>query len=756
MVDIGKVADLVLLMIDGSFGLEMVLYIITIPSSTYADICVSFQETFEALSAMSSHGLPKLIAVLTHLDLIKSQSALRAQKKRLKNRFWTEVYDGAKMFYLSGVINGRYPDREILNLSRFISVAKFRPLIFRNSHSYMLADRLEDLTPREEVRQNPKADRTVALWGYLRGIPMRAPSQASSLRIHIPGSGVDAFSVARLAQLADPCPLPTADSEKRRKLNDKNRLVHAPFSGGAAGLLGGANGAVTFDGDRVWVNTAGNFTRKPGEDAGEFAGEGEKMVMDLQEADFTLGDGMSTSQLKLFADDKAPLALPEQGSSTGGRRRRLAFGEDELRENADGDDDAEGSGDEEEEGSEFDYDEDDDDQAGPAINDVDQDDAINGQDVNFDDASDSDLDDLDNEGEILGFEQNDKGLDIDDREGPNLLGEYDPEGDEEEEEGQGPQWKQDLSMKARQNFLDAQANQRPNLMKMIYSSDMTPREIYLKQIGGADKDSIDSAVDGDGDDDLFKLANQGPKEGEEDEDEDRFKPGKKVVPLDWQDESVVESFRKFFISGNLDDGDDAQADGEPAFEDLEKDGESDEDDGEDGEEAPVKKSKSKPTSEEALAAKKERLKRRFDAEYDDSSDEEGKMDFYTEQKEEMRKRLEATQAEFANDDPETRALVEGLRPGSYVRLEFSGVPAELLENFNSRFPLIVGALLPHEENFGFVQVRAKKHRWHPKILKTNDPLIFSIGWRRFQTVPIYSLDDGTRNRMLKYTPEHMH
>ena len=76
MIDIAKVADLVLLMMDGNFGFEM--------------------ETMEFLNLAQHHGMPRVLGVATHLDLFKSQSTLRASKKRLKHRFWTEVYQGAK------------------------------------------------------------------------------------------------------------------------------------------------------------------------------------------------------------------------------------------------------------------------------------------------------------------------------------------------------------------------------------------------------------------------------------------------------------------------------------------------------------------------------------------------------------------------------------------------------------------------------------------------------------------------------------
>ncbi|CAI5981301.1 unnamed protein product [Closterium sp. NIES-65] len=108
MLDAAKFADLVLLLIDGSFGFEM--------------------ETFEFLNMLQVHGFPKVMGVLTHLDGFRDPRKLKKTKKTLKHRFWTEIYDGAKLFYLSGLIHGRCPKRELLNLARFISVAKFRPL----------------------------------------------------------------------------------------------------------------------------------------------------------------------------------------------------------------------------------------------------------------------------------------------------------------------------------------------------------------------------------------------------------------------------------------------------------------------------------------------------------------------------------------------------------------------------------------------------------------------------------------------------
>lgn len=106
MLDCAKIADLVFLCVDAKLGFEM--------------------DTFEFLNVLQTHGFPKVMGIFTHLDQFRTAKNLRKTKKLLKQRFWTDIYDGAKMFYFSGVINGKYLKNEVKQLTLFMSRVKVR------------------------------------------------------------------------------------------------------------------------------------------------------------------------------------------------------------------------------------------------------------------------------------------------------------------------------------------------------------------------------------------------------------------------------------------------------------------------------------------------------------------------------------------------------------------------------------------------------------------------------------------------------
>lgn len=742
MIDIAKIVDIVLLMIDGKYGFEM--------------------ETMEFLNVLSSSGMPgNVFGILTHLDLFKKQDTLRTQKKRLKHRFWSELYQGAKLFYLSGIANGRYPDREVLNISRFLSVMKNpRPLVWRNSHPYCLADRFLDITPPTDIEKNPKCDRSVALYGYLRGTNF--PAQGA--KIHIPGVGD--LSVGEIEALPDPCPTPSMElamakatgKSSRKRLGDKQKLLFAPMSD---------VGGVLVDKDAVYIDVK-TSTFDPNVDYAE-RGLGEQLVMGLQ------GDrkllGQSEGAVRLFEDDSLVGEGVSNANSTRSRRPAGADQEviDESGLASDEEDEAYVSGDgASDDGASLDGDEVDSDESGDdeirfaAAEDEDDRQTGPGEKLAYAD-SDSDV------GSLSSVDSEEYESDMEDEEFS-----YDDDG--------ALDWKDDLAGKAQHAHGCKEYGRTADLARLMYDLTLTPSEAVLKWQGVAQNGNHVSMAGQNGDDDneFFRAASRINQS-----EDDRMFPVYDYAALveKWTDEENIAKLKERFTLAHTKRSGDGEDDDEGGEDDDESgfgDSEDDEGDGvfEDLEADPSragepaeKQTTSLEAEREKNARRKEELKLRFEEEdregfaNDKANDrreqagdgEFGEDDWYEAQKAKIQKQLDINRAEFEEMDDKSRLRVEGYRAGTYARIVLEKVPYEFCAGFNSRFPIILGGLSATEERFGYVQVRIKRHRWHQKILKTNDPLIFSLGWRRFQTVPVYSISDSrTRNRMLKYTPEHMH
>ncbi|KAK0172180.1 hypothetical protein PV328_005529 [Microctonus aethiopoides] len=809
MIDIAKVADLVLLLVDASFGFEM--------------------EIFEFLNICQVHGMPRVMGVLTHLDLLTNARQLRKTKKTLKQRFWTEVYAGAKLFYLSGLLHDEYLRTEIKNLARFISVMKFRPLTWRTTHPYLLADRVEDLTPPESIRQNSKVDRTISLYGYVRGVPLIKESS-----IHIPGCGD--LRIKDVSFLPDPCPLP--EQLKKRALVEKERLVYAPFSG---------VGGIVYDKDAVYVELGGSHSHKE-DDTG--------LISSLIDAQGTLDEKLEQGKMQLFSES-APIKSQDVEKTFGmgfsqenvlddGRiRRKVVFddagdaegniksaGESDADDNDDDDDDDENdeNDDDNDENEEEEDEQDEKDvnndeeitkvidgkrkrsentenkiQPPKKIKHCDDDDeleielaALRAQ--NNDDESnkkkendkiiykslsknpdkdvknkisevlnqvdaisqhkkssqnESDSDDFDDDDESFdelsdndihekseNEEASDKNEDDDD----------DDDDGEEEEEEDGLKWKTDLAQKAKDAFIYRQQN-NVNLQKIVYGT-------AKKNKSEEDVENDDENIGG-----IFRIMTEKQKQKLE---ERELKNQEETIyfsnepPRDWLSENNKMLIVNRFVTGKWKESEDAEEllklddlrdddDDEEVFGDFE-----DLETGEKVKANPQEKSKDTNRDEaderKQLLEKKRKLKQQFDSEYDNTETKS----YYDDLKEEVEKQAQLNKSEFDGLDDEIRVQLEGFRPGMYIRVEIESVPCELITNLDPTYPLIVGGLLHGEENIGFVQARMKKHRWYSKILKTRDPLILSVGWRRFQTMPIFSkLEDDMKNRMLKYTPEHI-
>ena len=709
MIDLAKVTDLVLLMIDASVGFQM--------------------ETFEFLNILQVHGFPKVLGVLTHLDSFKDGKRLRKTKKRLKSRFWTDIYQGAKLFYLSGIINGKYPKTEIHNITLFISRLKFRPLIWRNTHPYLIADRYEDITSPSEVHEDPTCDRNVLLYGYSRGTNLKIGA-----KVHI--AGVGDFFINDISAMDDPCPSPqfkalqeakkAAETEAlnfgkdnngesssgstkvkpmRRALNAKETLLYAPMSN---------VGNILLDKDAMYIRIDDSKTDETAEGVGLV-----KTLQNVHEDDSVGLEQLDEAAMPLFANSK-PLTAAD------------------LKKNNNGSDSSKSSG------SEVD----DDDEIGGSSNSKWKNDLDNRAARAYADREKNNLDFMDL---IYGDNNNN-----------NNSGSSSDDGDSDSSD--------DDFFTIRKDNSNGKSN--PNSGDDNVENNNNTTMNNLTKVGK----SINM-------DDCSKFSSSGSIE---------HKSGVK----DWNSLNVKESIRNRFVTGewkdssssskqNKDSDSDSGSDDDEGFEDLETgevfandgqvksnkklsddDSSNDDDDSDDSDSddnsSDSDNSEDDRNNNNRNGAKSNRLsappsggkhgKHEGNDSSDDDDDEEDPEKTKEMEEKAALERLSKTEFTKNSDIKHT-----GISAGRYVRIELNGLPAEFVTNFQPEIPVLVGGLLPHEVSKGFTRMRIKKHRWYKRLLKSNDPLIFSAGWRRFQSIPIYATEDvNGRHRMLKYTPEHMH
>ncbi|CAF1346890.1 unnamed protein product [Rotaria magnacalcarata] len=665
MIDVAKIADLVLLLIDAKFGFEM--------------------ETFEFLNIAQVYGLPRIMGVLTHMDLYKTMNKqLNKRKTQLKHRFWTEIYQGAKLFLMSGMKNGEYIQRDVQNLARFISVMKFKPSTWKTAHPFVVADRMEDLTEPELIRTNPLCSRTVCLYGYVRGCPIK-----SDTPIHIPGCGD--YKLSNISALPDPCGLPgdrsTKTKQARRVLNEKERLLYAPFSG---------VGGIVYDKDAVYIELGGSHSHRPSNN-NEKTRPINEYVANILSTKQTIEEKVASSQLKLFADSEPIVAEEEQEME----RRKMKFAKEEDVDNDDSSDD------------------------------VQEEDSDEGSEVD-DDQEEDDEEDMDEQEE-----------------------EEEHSDEEPEQEEFGNSWKENISKKFAISYVPSK---NINWTQLVYGDHLNKTN---ENSDLEDNDSDDENVEVGG---LFHVSQRKRINANDQED---YTLKTKNEKHNWDLDEIYDLIRDCFVTGkwekdkdaaNLlaeddaigDDDDDDELFGD--FEDLET---GEKNTAEENEQMDTDDDEGDNKEKTKLETKKANLKSVFDAEYDQSKDpDSGYLD---ELKKEVEIQTKLNRSEFENMPDDLRVLYEGYRPGMYVRCELTQIPCEFVNNFDARYVIVVGGMPVTESHTGYVQVRLKKHRWHKKILKSKDPLIISLGWRRFQTIPYYFMQDhNMRHRLLKYTPQHMY
>jgi ribosome biogenesis protein BMS1 len=144
----------------------------------------------------------------------------------------------------------------------------------------------------------------------------------SQVTVHIPGLGD--FTPDNVNALEDPCPLPQKERVLRRSLNEKEKLIYAPFSG---------VGGIVYDHDAVYIDLGGSHShgKSIANDEKEES-ESAPLVRELREMKSTLDEKLESAGLQLFSHSdviKAGDVVESDNESEEDEDENLNFDEDE-------------------------------------------------------------------------------------------------------------------------------------------------------------------------------------------------------------------------------------------------------------------------------------------------------------------------------------------------------------------------------------------------------------------------------------------
>lgn len=846
VLDIAKLVNLVVLVVDAKAGLQM--------------------ETFEALNVLQATGFPKVFTVFTHMDAFAKASALKKAKTRLRDRIWREIAAGSKVFFLSGGAGRLYGRRDASLVLRALTAQAYKQsLSWRQAHAGILVDRVEDVTDPGLLTGREAADKhvphTLALFGYVRGTYLDRTQS-----FYIPGYGP--CTVSGVRAVADPCPCrESLQAAGKRSLSSRDKLLYAPMSN---------VGEIFYDADGVYVRSHGRpdaaATASDGDPPRDEGTEMLRSLKQLRASADSAGAPRDAPGLKLFDDaaevivdglpfgDEASGPPGGEGRASGPASAESAPEGDESTAsgvsvgNADGHSAADGSTD----GSA--------DEEGPEHNPwlAPEGSSDHAQELSFADTEDR----LSSDAHPL--------PEPDEREdGPSAEHEGAPDTgtplDPAEKFYSRIHLVSDPSAKQRLEHAVYEYYRSPDALRASGASG-APGALGVPKtrpaVGGSAPAQAPSAKARlmqlfDDEDDTYEAAGAAAPQSAIDTlslfpgslyDEGLLcgtpfplcagmRDVSNIVPADTAPagdaaclalpEPDYRFVRNAFTTGNwnlsevvndvlhgkefrntstyadeqgpgaagggakaevVDDvleigydaggaqpsgqGGQGSQGGAPAAEHIDRRtdtlamGKASV-----GALTPytplsagaaaeaVSESSEKYLLNRKLLSKNAKVNRLLE---DLAIDNTHEYALY-------KKAIEAADRSSLLDE----RLADGSRfpPGAYLRVTLSHVRHDFACAYAQRQqgrerPLILGAQLPGEQNMGFVTCKVKKHRWHPRILKTRNPVWVSVGWKRFQTVPVYSMEqqgggdlgqidtdlsaEQTRQRMLKYTPEHMH